>query len=203
MTLVQTQVLGWVSLVLFAAWANTARAQESAPPESLIFIGATAEAATAQLVRVPDAPPVLHSATQETTFTAGQDFDWQPGSRELRLKAGTRIPFLTPSELYPEPNAPHAYRHRRDSPQWMLFGPGRYFHDRQCTAEYASQDAWQPPATPSANDEQLGRLRARLEARQPVTIVVLGDSISTEADASSLAHAPPFNRATVNLWPRV
>jgi len=170
---------------------SVGRADVLAGPESLIFVGETAEQATAQLLHVPREAPVLRSATRETAFTPGQDFVWEAGSRELRLTAESRVPFITPDQLHPEPNSPNSYRHLRDSEKWMLCGPGRYFHDRQCVAEYEPEDDWELPAISPATSEQLGKLRGRLKSKQPVSMVVLGDSISTEADASKLADAPP------------
>lgn len=183
-------ILGMVTGVLLAS--GSVSAQQLAAPESLIFIGETAELATARLLNVPRETPVLRSATQETTYTPGTDYLWEAGTRELRLTKGTRVPFLTPEQLHPAANSPNAYRHLRDSEQWMLYGPGRYFHDRQCVADYDAADEWRPPPIGVAPKEQLGKLRSRLKGKQPVTIVVLGDSISTEADASKLASAPPL-----------
>jgi acyl-CoA thioesterase-1 len=185
------RTLGFLIALPLLAIARLAAGEPSAP-ESLLFVGASVESATATVLRIPSAPPVLRSATREITYAVGIDFEWQPGTRGLRLLPGSRISWVSQDQLYPPANSPNSYSHRRGSDQWMLFGPGRFFHDLQCVAEYESDDEWLPPVTPAAPEEQLGRLRARLAAQQPVTIVMLGDSISTEADASLLANAPPL-----------
>ena len=159
--------------------------------ESLFFAGETRESAKAALLRIPTVLPVIMSASGETKYEAVRDFVWKPGAREIVLTAESRIPFKTSAELHPAPNSPNSYKAFRNSDAWMFFGPGRVMHDLQCAATYASADDWKAPEFSPAPDEQLGRLRERLKAKQPLKIVMLGDSISTEADASALSKAAP------------
>lgn len=168
-----------------------ASAQSLTENESLFFTGESRAVATANLLRVPTAVPVITSSSREMKFEPGRDFVWQPGSRKITLTADSRIPFKTSAELYPAPNAPNSYKARRNSESWMFYGPGHVMHDAQCAATYASTDGWKVAETPTAPDAQLGKLRERLKAQQPTKIVVLGDSISTEADASALSKTAP------------
>ncbi len=159
--------------------------------DTLFFTGTDKVTAAAQLLRVPSAPPRLASANGALEFEAGRDFTWQPGSRTVTLTAESRIPFKTTDELHPAANSPNAYKSQRGTDRWMFFGPGRVIHDLQCVASYASDDDWRVPLPAAAPEAQLGGLRARLRAKQPVKFVMLGDSISTEGDASALANAWP------------
>ena len=182
-----------MKLSLFVACGATlaASAQSLTENESLFFTGESLGAAKAQLLRVPTDVPVITSSSRAARFEPGRDFVWQPGSREITLTADSRIPFKPTAELYPEPNAPHSYKARRNSESWMFYGPGRVMHDAQCAATYTSTDDWKSAETPTASEEQRGKLRERLKARQRLKIVMLGDSISTEADASALSKAEP------------
>ncbi len=160
--------------------------------DPLFFVQADGEAAAkALLLFTPEQPPVIRSATLESTYEAGKDYEWKPGSREITLKAGTRIPFKKPADLHPAPNAPHSYKSSRDGKSWMLYGAGRFFHDLQCAAAYPTKDEWKGPRPSPAPDAQLSKLRAKLQAAAPLKLVTLGDSISTGADASAIANAPP------------
>ncbi len=159
--------------------------------EPLFFTGETKAAAMARLLHVPREVPKLARSSGEGEFEAGRDFTWEAGSRVLRLTAESRIPYKTTAELHPAPNSPNAYKAQKGTGAWMFYGPGRIMHDLQCTANYASADDWQPPVTPPATDAQLGGLRAKLKAKEPVKMVMLGDSISTGADASALSKAAP------------
>jgi acyl-CoA thioesterase I len=146
----------------------------------------------ATLLLEPSAPPILQSSTLEVTYEAGKDFTWQPGSREIVLPAGSRIPFTPAAALYPAPNSPNSYNGTRDGKSWMLYGAGRFFHDRQCLATYPTTAPWTGPLPVAAPDAQLALLRQRLRSRFPLKMVTLGDSISTGADASAVAGAPPL-----------
>lgn len=178
---------------LAALCAPLACAAEPLPVtgEPLLFTGETKAAATATLLHLPEAAPEIKSGDGSLTFTPGRDFTWEPGSRSVALTADSRIPHLTAAQLHPAPHSPQAYASQRGSTAWMFYGPGRIFHDLQAKATYRSADAWSPPRAAPASDEQLGALRAKLRAHQPVTIVMLGDSISTGLDASALSQADP------------
>jgi acyl-CoA thioesterase-1 len=159
--------------------------------EPLLFTGETKVTATAQLLHLPQAAPELVSGDLSANFSAGKDFTWEAGTRTLKLTADSRIPFKTSAELHPAPNAPNAYKAQRGTDAWMFFGPGRVLHDLQCKADYVSADDWKSPAVTPASDEQLGKIRTKLAAKQPLNLVLLGDSISTGADASAISKAEP------------
>ncbi|MES2709679.1 MAG: SGNH/GDSL hydrolase family protein [Verrucomicrobiota bacterium] len=147
--------------------------------------------AKAALLFTPEAPPVLRSATGEVTYEPGKDFNWEPGSREIRLVEGTRIPFKRSAELYPAPGTPNSYKEARNGKTWMLFGEGRYFHDLQSTASYPTADTWTGAVPAPAPEAQLAGFRSKLIAGQTIKLVTLGDSISTGANASGAVGAPP------------
>ncbi len=171
--------------------------------DPLFFVQAEGEsAAKAVLLFTPDKPPVIHSSTLETTFAAGKDYEWKPGSREITLPAGTRIPFKKAAELHPAPNSPHSYNGFRDGKSWMLFGEGRYFHDLQCAGAYPTKEKWHGPRPAPAPDRQLGKLRAKLKAMEALKLVTLGDSISTGANASGAVNAPPMQPGYPDLVAR-
>jgi lysophospholipase L1-like esterase len=149
------------------------------------------EPAKTTLLFTPDAPPVLRSATGEVTYEAGKDFIWEPGSREIKLTATTRIPFKKVQELYPAAGTPNSYKEARNGKSWMLFGEGRFFHDLESTASYPTSSTWTGPVPAPASEAQLGGFRSKLIAGATVKVVTLGDSISTGANASGAVGAPP------------
>ncbi len=164
---------------------------ERVTSEPLLFIGESKATAMAQLLHVPQAAPELVSGDFSIKFSVGNDFTWEPGSRSLNLTAESRIPYKTKAALHPPANSPNAYKSQRGTDAWMFFGPGRVLHDLQCKADYISADDWKAPVIPSAPDAQLGKLRAKLTAKLPLNLVLLGDSISTGADASAISNAEP------------
>ncbi len=159
----------------------------------------TGRPAQAALLRTPVEAPIIRSASGETVYEEGRDFSWKRGAREVWLLPGSRIPFKTVAELHPPPGAPNAYAASRDGPSWLLYSQGRFFHDLQCAAYYRAADDWTPPRVESAPEEQLIRIRRKLKAKAPVTLVVLGDSISTGLNASVTGDVEPRQEGYVNL----
>ncbi len=178
-------------IALIASLSASLFADSLTENEPLFVIGETRQTATARLLRIPSAPPQITSSSRETKYELGRDYAWQPGTRDLTLTADSRIPFTTPAQLHPAPNSPNSYKSQRGTQAWMLFGPGHFMHDLQSAATYKSEDDWQIPPIQPAPDLQLGPLRQKLNAKQPLKVVMLGDSISTEADASAIARVAP------------
>ena len=182
--------LAFLLLAILAAPAAPVWNSREIEGDSLFFIQAENEpAAKAALLLVPERAPVLQSASREITYEAGRDFTWAAGSREILLTKDSRIPFKTIAELHPAPGSPNSYNGFRDGKAHMLYAQGRFFHDLQTVANYPAAESWTAPKP--ARSEQLDRIRARLAAREPVKLVVLGDSISTGLNASLTGDAPP------------
>jgi len=145
-------------------------------------------AATARLLFVPKAEPRLTKATGEVTYEAGRDFTWQPGDREIVLTPNSRIPSRT--QVLLPPGSPDSIASTRDGKKHLLFGEGHFFHDQQVVAAYEPAERWTGPV-PAAHAYGLAAVRTRLEVKEAVKVVVLGDSISTGANASGVVKAPP------------
>ena len=168
--------------------------------DPLFFVQPEGETmARAVLIHLPEEIPVIRSSTLEITYEPGKDFTWQPGSREILLTAGSRIPFKTAAELHPAPDSPQSYRACRDGKSWMLYGEGRFFHDLQSVASYSTKASWQGPVPVAAPLEHLLHFRGKLLTGKPVKLVTLGDSISTGANASGSVGAPPMQAGYPDL----
>lgn len=167
--------------------------------DTLFFVQAQgAPHATARLLLIPKDTPRLMRAPGDVVYEAGRDFSWQRGTRELTLTPGSRIPFRTQAETLPPAGAPHSIDGSTDGTSHVLYAEGHFFHDQQVVASYAAAEAWFGPI-PAADETGLARTLARLRARQPVKIALLGDSISTGANASGPMDAPPHQPAYQDL----
>lgn len=111
------------------------------------------------------------------------------------------LPSLTPEERFPEPPSPRAIEKHRDGKHLILFSEGFYYHQLQLCVDYHTQETWTGPV-PEAQPERLARARLRLTQAEPVTLVVLGDSISEGANASGVTQAPPFQPSYPGLLAR-
>lgn len=155
----------------------------------LFVLEAGASVASGRLAFVPQSMPTVQSPDGLTTFIAGRDFAWQPGTACITLLPGSPIPSKTTAELVPPPGSPNTLF-------GVLFAEGHYFHDLQMRVRYEHAVEW-PLASPQPW-QGLRRTRERLAARTPLRIVALGDSITEGYNASGFAkcaappHQPPF-----------
>ncbi len=141
-------------------------------------------------------PPVrvlaVHDPSGAVTYREGRDYVWKPGTRELLLPPDSAIPYRRPQDLRRPANSQRFALTHRDGNGEILFGGGHEYHDMQATVTYEyDPTAWSGPR-PTLAGEQLPRTLARLRARQPTTIALLGDSISTGCNASGWAGVAPF-----------
>jgi len=142
----------------------------------------------------------VRSATGEKTYEIGKDCKLGDGGKTLVFAADAKVPAILEKDLFPPEGAPMSYRHRVGNPkQNMLYGPGRWFHDRQIEVTYKTAPASGTLPAITVAEKSLPNTFARLRAGKPITIGVSGDSISAGGDASALAKAPPFMPAFPEL----
>ncbi len=141
----------------------------------------------------------VRSSSGDVMFEEGRDYTWTPGSREITLPAGSRIPSRTLAELRrPAGTQKYALTHR-DGDGEILFGATLEYHNMQTCITYAHAAEEWPSAVPHFDAAALPRTLRKLRNRQPVSIVMLGDSISVGGNASGWAGAAPFQPAYPEL----
>lgn len=188
-------------LLALAPLSSLAHARSSLPlwksrfinGDTLLFIREPGHAhASASLLFVPRRMPHLESATRAVTYEPGKDFTWKPGWRKVELTEHSRIPFETDAELYSSPTDQDSFARSKSHPgKVLLFAEGPPFHDLQVVAEYETDERW-TGFVPKGAAELLPRTTAELRSHQPIRLVVLGDSISTGANASAFIREEPF-----------
>lgn len=146
----------------------------------------------ASLLFTPTKIVSVCSSSGEITYTEGQDYVWKPNTKEISLPAGSKIPVHTPQDLRRPAGSQQFRLTHRDGNGEILFGGGHVYHDMQTVVTYEHQPgAWAGPV-PSFVGDQLPRTLKMLRDKQPITIAILGDSISTGCDASGWAGVAPF-----------
>lgn len=188
------------------AWQFSAEAlrpfwlSDTVEGESVLFVkDDPAAPAHAPLLFEPTRILAVRNPAGDISYEEGRDYIWIADTNEIRLPPGSRIPFKTPQDLRrPAGSQQHALTHR-DGNGEILFGGGHEYHDMQCTVTYEYRpDAWTGPR-PSLASRQLPRTIERLGKREPLRIVLLGDSISTGCNASGWAGVAPFQPAYQDL----
>ena len=175
--------------LLEPAWKSDIVWRES----SVLRAAGAADPPRARLAFPAESILAVTTADGARSVEAGTAWQHAPGSREVVFPLPTPVPAILDADRYLPENAEHSYRHRVGNPQaWLLYRPGRWFHDRDVEITYRRSRG---PADAPAIDVvhgSLPRTTARLKAGQPLAIGISGDSISTGLDASGTTATRPF-----------
>src|SRR5678816_3663339 len=125
--------------------------------ESVLFLKDGEGNAKARLLFEPTKILAVTSSSREVVYEAGKDYQWEPGSREITLPAGSRIVWKSPQDLRrPAKSQKYALTHR-DGNGEILFGATHEYHDMQTLVTYEYDPAaWKGPA-PSFDATKLPR----------------------------------------------
>ncbi len=147
---------------------------------------------TARLLFVPTRIISITSGNGLQRFDEGRDYIWTPGSDTLTLTQNSRIPFKTFPELHPRIGSPGSLGETIDGQSSLFFAEGgAVFQSLQVNVTYDHDEKW-TGAIPPAASSKLGHTMARLKAKAPLRILVLGDSISAGYCASETFGGPPY-----------
>jgi len=162
--------------------------------EPLFFIQPGAETRpTARLLFQPEQVISVTSATRTTNYEAGRDYVFDAAGKSLSLPAGSRIPFVTHDQLYPlmTSDAPKIRRQRGDMTRGIFFDNKAGYHELQVEVTYRPvPDQWKGDVPPFAGNT-LPRTIAKLRNKQPLRVLLSGDSISEGYNASKFTGARP------------
>ncbi len=145
---------------------------------------------------------VVRNSAGDMIYEEGRDYVYTPGSRDIVLPKGSRIASRTPQDLRrPAKSQKYELTHR-DGNGEIFFGARLEYAEMQTCLTYThAPDQWKSPV-PKFDPAALPRTVKRLVNKQPLTIALLGDSISAGLNASGLADAAPFQPAYPELLRR-
>lgn len=168
--------------------------------ESVLFIkeGTDGEGRASVLFPIQEVLAVRNSAG-DVTFEHGKDFIWKPDTREIIVPPGSRIPVRSTQELRRPAKSQQYQLTHRDGKGEILFG-GRleYAEMQTCITYRHAPDLW-AGKLPRFDESILPRSIHKLRNKEPLSIVVLGDSISAGANASGMYYAAPYQPAYPEL----
>lgn len=167
--------------------------------EPVLFLRdkATSEARGSMLFPIRKILSVKSSAG-DVTYTEGTDYQFQRGENEIIIPTGSRIVTTLPAALRrPEKSQRHRLTHR-DGNGEILFGARLQYHQLQTSVTYQKDsDTW--PAEIPSSGGSLPITLEKLRNREPLSIVLLGDSISTGCNSSGWGGGAPFQPAYQDL----
>ncbi|MCP4508780.1 MAG: hypothetical protein GY826_20605, partial [Fuerstiella sp.] len=161
--------------------------------ESVLFVrdSKTGEARASLLFPIQDVISIRNAAG-DIAYQEGVDFHFSTGSREIVIAAGPRIVTKTPQDLRrPAKSQKHQLTHR-DGNGEILFGAKLEYHEMQTFVTYATASHDWPVQMPTFDVRVLPRTVQRLRSQKPISVVLLGDSISTGCNASGWADGMPY-----------
>ncbi|MCU1321105.1 MAG: GDSL-like Lipase/Acylhydrolase [Acidobacteriaceae bacterium] len=139
----------------------------------------------ARLLFQPTRISKITSANGKILFEEGRDYRWQRDTNVLELPPGSRIPSRSWNEMHPALSAETALGEAVGGKTSLLFDrPGNLFQSLQVAVSYEHRQPWSGYIPKSARGE-LSRTFQLLQSRRPLTVVVLGDSISFGSGSSS------------------
>jgi acyl-CoA thioesterase-1 len=171
--------------------------------ESVLFIkdAKTGEAKASVLFPVKEVLAIRNSAG-DITYENGRDYVWKPGSREIALPASSRVVSRLPAELRRSAKSQKYELTHRDGNGEIFFGARLEYADMQTCITYSHAPNLWKLAVPKFDAKALPRTVHKLMNQQPLSIVVVGDSISAGCNASGWAEGPPFQPAYPELLRR-
>jgi len=161
--------------------------------ESILFIKSNdGTTARGELLFPPLKILSVRNSNGDVTYEEGRDYLWKAGSRRIDIPAGSRIVTKTPADLRrPAKSQKYELTHR-DGNGEIFFGSLLEYHDMQTCVTYTHEpDLWKA-MPPKFDAERLPRTLEKLRTKQPVTMLLLGDSISAGCNASGWAKGTPY-----------
>lgn len=127
------------------------------------------------------------SSAGDIRYEEGRDFVWSHDRREIRIPPNSRIPVKRPSDLRrPAKSQKYELTHR-DGMGEIFFGASLEYAAMQTCVTYEHKpDLWRHPV-PRFAGQALPKSVHKLLYKKPLSIVVIGDSISAGCNASGWA----------------
>ncbi len=167
--------------------------------EQLFFIQKKGDAtASAKLLFSPTSLEIITSADGKVQYADGKDYVWHAGNQTITLTPKSRIPFKTEAQMYPPKASPQSIEQGRGGDHALFFGEGTLYHSLQSVATYQHSKLWSG-FKPVSELNLLPHTSSVLNGRRKLMISLLGDSISTGANATGCTFIEPYQPFYMNL----
>lgn len=161
--------------------------------ESILFVKEPgAETATGELLFPVAKMLSVRNSRGDVAYEEGRDYAWTPGSRTITIPAASRIVVKMPQDLRrPAKSQKYELTHR-DGNGEIYFGSKLEYHDMQTCFTYTHEPNLWKAVPPKFDESKVPLTIRKLQEKQPVSMLVLGDSISAGCNASGWAGEAPY-----------
>ena len=126
----------------------------------------------------------------KTLYEEGKDYLLEDG--KLVIPEGSSISLIEHDQYYPTRKTKGKKMKSADGSSYVLIcADGTFLHEWQLAVTYVHTDAW-TGTIPPAQGQSLPNTLSKLENKEPLTILVYGDSIATGSNSSSEIEKEPF-----------
>ncbi|QDT05655.1 GDSL-like Lipase/Acylhydrolase [Rubripirellula lacrimiformis] len=134
----------------------------------------------------------VQSSSGDITYENETDYRFTPGSREITIPAGSRIVTTSPAELRRPAKSQRFQLTHRDGNGEIMFGAKLEYHQLQTNVTYKTATKNWDLAMPTFDAGALPTTIKKLRDGDELSVVLLGDSISTGCNSSGWGHGAPY-----------
>lgn len=174
------------SIDIFApVWAGDVCYQES----FMVTENARGEIEPIQLLYPATEIIEVQSSDLKTTYSEGKDYILNEAG-ELEIPAGSRIIVTKHEDIFLKEEIP-GYSFARLNGGYLYFSEDGFFHKRQTVVTYKHATSWHG-TIPKRQGDSLPKTRTKLEGKEPLHVLVYGDSITAGGNASERLGLEPY-----------
>lgn len=148
------------------------------------------------LLYQPDEILRVTDSTLTVTYEEGRDYVFEDGV--LRILPDGTVPCMNYKEYYlDEPIEGKSFM--RQNGKWLAFAETVLMYPKQIAVTYRHHDRWDR-YIPAAQGAKLPRLLHKLSHKEPVRILLFGDSICAGGNATSRSGRSPYQPMFIDLF---
>ena len=168
-------------------WETTRTYSESV---MMVSESGNAEDAVGELYHTPKRIISVTNTAMDTEYIEGVDWEFSDG--KLKLLSGTRVPYLTHDDLYPEEPGEGFTYWNNNKPDKILFSESEFWHKNQILVTYDHDDLFVNENLPVYSGSILKHTAEKLKNGEDLYIVQNGDSISVGNNMSGCKNIAPY-----------
>ena len=149
----------------------------------------------------------VYNPSLDNVYLENIHYTHQPGSDLIFPVDGSGICGIGENDIFPSPKNAKIYPADNANAvtggpdgKLLLFDNGSFFARHQIQVDYIAVAGTQFPDLPPMAANQLPRTNAILAGKKPLTITLIGDSISEGFNATGFVNSPPAQPQYINLF---